>query len=156
MKHRRYALWLLLTLMVSVVVCSCRRGTVYHQYIDVPTWGWDASDTLHFVVPKVRASAELSASIGVRSTGSYPYRMLHLLTSVTRDDGKVVQADTVYVPLYDAKGQPLGQGFPFATTTKSLPSLHVDSGYVYTYHITHVMYEPVLKGITMLGLELRE
>jgi len=156
MKCCKYVLCLLPALLLTAAVCSCRRGMMYHQYADVPTWGWTQADTLHFVMPEMRGRGQLAASVGVRSTSSYPYRMLHLLTTVTRDDGVVVQADTVYVVLYDAQGRPVGQGFPYTTTMKPLPPLHVDSGRVYTYSISHVMKDARVKGIVKLGLEVRE
>lgn len=156
MKCRQYVLCLLPALLLTAAVCSCRRGMMYHQYTDVPTWGWTQADTLHFVMPEMRERTMLTTNIGVRSTSSYPYRMLHLLTTVTRDDGMVVQSDTVYVALYDGQGQPMGQGFPYTTTMKQLPPLHVDSGHVYTYSISHVMKDVRVKGIVKLGLEVME
>ena len=142
-----------LTIVSGVCLTSCFHGVAYHKYADVDAWNWNNSDTLTFELPRTTSSGELMPTVGVRTTNSFPFRMLHLQFLVSCDN-EVVAADTVFVAVYDNNGQPVGKGFPYTTTLKPLQPLHVDSGKVYTFCINHIMNEECVKGVTKVGIEL--
>lgn len=139
----------------ALMCASCRQHTVLHQYTDVDLWGWGTDDTLTFTLPKTVNHGELDVKLGVRTTSSFKYNTLHMLTIISRDD-EVIEQDTIFVPMFDSNGQLTGDGFPYVTTMKPLPTLHVDSGHVYTYSVLHLMQEPRVKGIKDIGLEIYE
>ncbi len=142
-----------LTFASGLCLTSCFHSVAYHQYADVDVWNWSDADTLTFVLPRTVSSGELMPTVGVRTTSSFPYKVLHLKLVMSCDD-EVLTTDTVYVVVYDSNGQPLGTGFPYITTLKSLQPVYVDSGRIYTFCINHMMGEESVKGVTKVGIEL--
>ena len=141
-------------ILIVLVLMACSGGTILHEYHDVDLWGWDATDTVSFVLPTITASGHVVATIGVRFTNSYPYNDLFLLGTLERDS-TVVRKDTIKVSIYNEKGNNEGEGFPYATITQPIVSIEVDSGYAYEYKVNHMMQDPQIKGITSVGLHLK-
>ena len=139
--------------MPLVLFGSCGRSKVLHEYADVDMWRWANTDTVSFELPRTVRQGRMDAMVGVRYTQSYPYHVLHLQAIICRD-GKHLQTDTLFIPMFNERGEPLGDGFPYLTATQPLPVLHVDSGHTYTYHISHTMKEPAIAGIGSVGLEI--
>lgn len=139
--------------LCTLPLCSCDSDKVYHNYVDVNMWGWNTTDTLFFTMPDMIETGEMEVFLCVRTTAAFNNKTLHLLTTINRDDVEI-HTDTIFIPIYDSKGRTLGKGFPYTTTIKTMPTLHVDSGHVYKYCISHTMNEPEIKGIASVGLEM--
>lgn len=152
MSINRYAI--LLTAFLSLAVCiSCHDGRVLNEFKDVDIKGWVSDDTVSFDLPKVTRGADLKAEIGVRLSDTYTFKNLYV-TATLLCEGEEMSHDTLKVDIYDTDGKSKGQGFPYTTVSTNASVVHVDSGKTYTYKISHIMSQSMLKGIRGIGLRL--
>lgn len=141
------------TFMAILLLSACTDGIFYHQYRKVDSDNWQKTDTVAFELPQIWQDEELSAEIGVRTTNSYDYTNLFMLGILERN-GEGVSTDTLFINIYNHDGTKNGQGFLFTTATRSLPTLHVDSGMHYTYKVVHFMKPEQIEGVASVGLKL--
>lgn len=133
---------------------ACTDGTFYHQYKKVSSDKWQKTDTVTFELPQIWQNEELNAEIGVRTTDNYNYTNLFMLGILERN-GEGVSTDTLLINIYNHDGTKNGNGFLFTTTTRQLPSIHVDSGMHYTYKVVHFMKPRQIEGVASIGLKLK-
>lgn len=133
---------------------ACSGNTFLHEYHDVNLWSWNNDDTVSFDVPTITSTGEVEAEIGVRFTNSYIYQDLFLLGTLECEES-IIQTDTIKVPIYQENGTTDGEGFPYTTITEPITSFQVDSGYEYSYKVTHLMGATPIKGIASIGLQLK-
>ena len=152
-----------------------------YTYRSVDARGWLASDTLSFDFPAAAAD-QADASLSLRLLDSYPYRRLQLSLTVQElyplrrrfsihrqvdSQGHTLQADTLsYVvqrirtlqrqtidsDLFDEENQPLGSSLPRIRIDHSLGTLPLAHDHRHRILITHRMRDPLLPGITDVGL----
>lgn len=154
-----------------------------YTYRSVDARGWLASDTLSFDFPAA-ATDQADASLSLRLLDSYPYRRLQLSLTVQElhplrrrfsihrqvdSQGRTLQADTlsyvvqrirtlhrqtVDIDLFDEENQPLGSSLPRIRIDHSLGTLPLAPDHRHRILITHRMRDPLLPGITDVGLHL--
>lgn len=140
-------------MLAPALFVACTGDVVMHQYENTDVWKWQQDDTVKFNLPEITRNCRLEAEIGVRTTSSYPFASLYLLGTMEKNNVPI-STDTITVSIYNKRGNENGKGFPYYTTVKPIPALHVDSGATYTYKITHFMAEPSIKGVKSIGLKL--
>lgn len=149
-----YRLGMLAAMGVGLMLlCSCQRNRILHEYADVDIWGWEADDTVSFVLPKITRTGGLNVSVGVRRTSSYQYERLRLLSTIYCDD-EWMRSDTVMLDMYEENGRNESESMVYYTITQDIPALQVDSGHVYSYYINHLMQQYSIQGIKDVGLEV--
>jgi hypothetical protein len=154
-----------------------------YTYRSVDARGWLASDTLSFDFPAAAAD-QADASLSLRLLDSYPYRRLQLSLTVQElhplrrrftihrqvdSQGHTLQADTlsyvvqrirtlqrqtIDIDLFDEENQPLGSSLPRIRIDHSLGTLPLAPDHRHRILITHRMRDPLLPGITDVGLLL--
>lgn len=140
-------------LTVLALIACTDRHTYFHQYKAVDVDGWMNGDTVVFHFAPSSCQQTLSAEVGVRTTDAFRYNTLYLLGELRCDD-RLIATDTLSVDIFDKDGLPLGNGFPYPTTTSQLPPIAVDSGLNYSYTVTPYMQPEKVVGVKDIGIKL--
>lgn len=147
---------LFLFLLLSLLLSACKPGgTATFAYQPTPVEGWDKTDSLTFSIDTVRAGGTYRLSVGLRTSAShaYPYRDI-TLQIVERISGQPQRVVHTNCHLTNAEGDISGTGiasyqYVFDIETVSLPEKSTG-----TITIRHLMRDPILSGITDVGVKL--
>lgn len=142
-------------LVTTLVLFSCRPGSIYNESEQIPGQEWKADNTISFSAPVSDTLNAYDINLVVRSTSSYPYRNLFLFVETRSPDGYRIK-DTVEYFLADEKGNWYGSGLgdindlsvPFKTNV-----LFPDTG-KYIFNIRHGMREEDLSGVSDIGIQI--
>jgi len=145
-------------LTVALVFASCNRNAIYSHYesIAVDGWGWEHGDTMGFSVPPVSEGGLYSEEIGVRTSGTFPFRDLVLLVHHTVMPEGRRWTDTVDVAIVGEDGAPQGDGISLVHHSTRLPNLMLNEGDSLHVSISHFMRLENLPGISDVGVTLRQ
>lgn len=138
---------------------ACHTDTKYHVYQSVPGEGsWQKTDSLVFNLPPDVPAGTCRMEVGIRHTGTYPYRDIWL--SVTQIDGDSLppHTDTLHIYLADEKGQwshegAIGGLYQAAYVYDKPVVLKADS-IGRQFRVTHLMRQNPLPGVSDVGIRL--
>ncbi len=145
-----------LILLVIITLVSCERGVIYDNSVSVSDDGyWNCDTPAVFRVEISDTNTFCKMGILVRNSIQYGYSNLFLFVEETTPDS-VVTRDTVEYFLADDYGRWIGSGFSTLYTNLFLyqDSLRYSHPGTYTYTVRHGMRDPLLPGITDIGLKL--
>jgi gliding motility-associated lipoprotein GldH len=138
-------------IVLTVLLSSCGRGTVYHAYQPVDAHGWKQGDTLFFPLPSYIPEGDYQVEIGLRHHEDYPYRDLWLAYGLS------APKDSVQLTLAYESGNWHGHGvaglYQFTGLSPHvlhLPAERKDS----LLRVVHIMSDKELKGICDVGIRL--
>lgn len=159
---RRNKLTSLAMLAVALLVMACNGNTVYHQYEHTPVEGWERTDTLHYTVENIKATADYQEEIGLRINGSYPFTSLFLVVEQHIRPGiqnlaslnETLRKDTINCKLVDQEGNIKGRGINYYQYNFMLTMLHLNVGDTLDIRIHHNMRREILPGISEVGIRL--
>ena len=154
-KHRT-AVGAILALTVALALASCNRKTIYNHYNHTPMEGWEASDTLLFVVGSIAETALYSETIGLRTSSSYPFKELTLVVNQQIMPAGTLLSDTLRCRLTDEDGNPLAHGFNFYESAFPLRSISLNPGDSLTVRIHHYMRRELIPGIADIGVTVQK
>lgn len=152
----RIGLWSLFFILMG----ACHTDTRFHEYRSVSEGdGWDKSDTLVFDLPSEVVGGTYQMEIGIRHTGSYPYRDIWL--SVTQGEGAPLfsHTDTLHIFLADENGRwnqhegAIGGLYQLVYRCDSPVVLAADS-LARSFRVTHLMRQNPLPGVSDVGVRL--
>lgn len=146
-------------LLLCLLLTGCNNHTVYHSYQPVSTTGWNKDDTLIYALPPSIPAGTYEIEIGIRHYEEYPYRNLWLGFSQNMQDTLVYTTDSLQLFLADETGHWNGNspGGLYQLTQMYKPNfIIVQEGYSRTIRIIHLMKDKPLKGISDIGICLRQ
>lgn len=138
-----------LLLCSALCVLSCDDGLLYSDHRLISHSCWSSHDTVTFVLPASADGADVVCQLSVRCRPDVPYRDAVLRVAQVRQ-GKTVYADTVSVAFFGEDDGWLGHGFPGSDIPTRPLRLHRAKGLPDTMHVTHVMRQDPLEGISRI------
>ena len=71
--QKNRVIYILLTVVATLLSVSCNRKTVYDHYEHTPLTGWEKNDTLIYRMPVFQKSGTYSEELGLRISDTYPF-----------------------------------------------------------------------------------
>ncbi len=146
---------LLLYLSLILIISACgKRTTVYNQYKEIPSKGWDKDSAAHFDVT-LEKETPFSVLINIRNRNDYKSQNMWLFVNYQTPEKKIIK-DTLNFYLADNQGRWLGSGFGSLHEMQVvyLPKVKFPTSGTYTFEIKHGMRDSSLVGINDIGLEI--
>jgi len=146
----------LLIVLSSALLISCHPSTRYSEFQSVSLTGWPADSVLDYRFA-VNDTTPCDILLCVRHTESYPYQNMWLFCTLGTDS-TTIWKDTLEFYLADDRGLWLGNNV--GVKTIEMPVIFAqnyqfaDTGQ-YIFTIQHAMREDLLRGISDVGLIIR-
>ena len=160
-------------LLIMAGVCAgCIRGTIYNHYEQLPVAGWEKNDTITFSIPPVGEQGIYNLSLGLRTTGHYPFMSLTLIA----EQQTIAAADTISIDtiadslvthnsltpkfirytlpcnLMNKRGNTRGQGINYYQYNFHIADVALNDGDSLRISIRHDMKREILPGISDIGI----
>lgn len=153
MARNNYTL-LYIGVFVLLILTACNETTVYHDYEQVSSSGWEKNDFLSYHIPPVKDTGNYLEEVGVRINGKFPFQNLNLIIEQTKKNTGERQCDTLVCRLISKFGYPEGKGVSEYQYLFSLKTLHLEKDDSLYIEIHHDMKREILPGITDIGIKL--
>ena len=153
MAKNNYTL-LYIGVFMMLILTACHENTVYHDYQQPSSSGWEKNDPLSFHIPAVKETGNYVEEVGLRINGSFPFQNLNLIIEQTKKNTGERLCDTLVCKLISKQGYPEGRGiseYQYIFPLKTLPLEKDDSLFI---EIRHDMKREILPGITDIGIKL--
>ena len=139
-------------LAVSVLLSSC-GGRGFDQRTVIPEASWDVANRIPFDVTVDDTLGIYSFGMGLRHMENYRYSNLYVFLHTTMPNGNKT-LDTIQCLLATPEGRWVGKGSGSMRDVKMVlnPRLRFPLEGTYHFEIEQAMREPVLKGISDIGL----
>lgn len=141
---------------------ACDTADFFNEYQSLPD-GWKKSEPIVFDFESLDTITKHTAYINIRTKNDYPYSNLFLIVKMFPPEG-VATVDTVQYQMASADGTMLGTGFTDVKEHKLSwrKNIVLKKQGVYKVEVEHatrkineVKGDPVLNGITEIGLQLQ-
>lgn len=144
-----------LLLLTALLFSACNPKVIYDDTKELPGGVWSEDITVRFDVEINSADQPTSFYLNVRHTTDYGYANLYLFISTTYPNGELAR-DTVECMLADRSGKWLGKGITNIRDNQVLlrRGLRFPVNGTYIFEIEQAMREPLLEGITDIGLRI--
>ena len=153
MAKNKYTL-LYIGVFMMLILTACHEKTVYHDYQEASSSGWEKNDPLSFHVPPIKETGNYVEEVGLRINGSFPFQNLNLIIEQTRKNTGERLCDTLVCKLINKQGYPEGRGISEYQYTFPLKTLQLEKGDSLYIEIRHDMKREILPGITDIGIKL--
>lgn len=153
--HRHLYIFIIMWLLSTVFFVSCQEALFYSHYEHVSSTGWNNCDTFVFDIPQTEKDETLSLQLCARTTDGYEYNSIAFSTEILADSIPVA-CDTIYINIYDERGNAKGVGFPYAEIASEPKAITLKAGKNYQIRITHAMRLNPLQNITETGVTLQK
>lgn len=147
---------LITAVAVATLLTACDRRTVYDHYQSTPTAGWEKNDTLLFDIPPLSDAGNYYASLGLRTTDSYPFTAVTLIVEQHLLPSQRIVVDTVDCKLTDEQGKPLGSGIGYRQYQFAIGRLSLAASDSLHILVRHDMKREILPGIADVGITLKK
>ncbi len=141
--------------VAALILGACNGQTVYHAFRDLPTEGWQRTDTVDFKVAVPDSFTTYNLYVEVRNNDTYPYQNLNLSISSSTADTLHLSADTLQLTLADPQGNWTGKGwsglYQSAFPAGAVP---IRQAGIYRFQIAYTLPDKSLKGISDIGIKL--
>lgn len=140
--------------LLSAVLLSCGSNTVYSEFKDIDSEGWNRDSICAFTFHIDDTAATYQMRLYIRHRETYPYQNIWLF--VSDSSYETMPKDTLLFYLANDRGEWLGQGKNGIVEMPMLyqeQRLFADTG-DYTIYIQQAMRDTFLKGIENVGFEL--
>lgn len=145
----------LFALIAVLTFTACDKAMVYSHYEHVPYEGWNKNEPLQFSIDTLKASDTYAMTLGIRMTGEYPFRNLHMVVEQTVFPSMTVLVDKIKCTTVDKQGNMLGHGVSTYEYNIPLRKHAYNQGDSIHVKIRHDMKRETLPGIIDVGLTLR-
>ena len=151
-KRRRATTAVVRVLAATFLFGSC-RGRGFDQRVVIPEAAWDVENRIPFDVTVNDTLGIYSFGLGLRHLENYRYSNLYVFLHTTLPNNNKT-LDTIQVLLATPEGRWVGKGSGSMRDVKVVlnPNLRFPLEGVYHFEIEQAMREPVLKGISDIGL----
>jgi gliding motility-associated lipoprotein GldH len=141
--------------IISLLLFSCKSGTLYDDNKSLPGNVWNAEKILRFEVGLQDTTSICKFYLNVRHTTNYRYSNLFLFINTTFPDGKEAR-DTVECILADPSGKWLGKGISNVRDNQILlrRGIRFPMQGTYIFELEQSMRESELQGIMDVGLRI--
>ena len=142
-----------IALILTVVLLSACGGKGFDERVVIPEAAWDVHNRIPFDVTVDDTLGIYSFGLGLRHLENYRYSNLYVFLHTTMPNGNITR-DTIQCLLATPEGQWVGKGSGSMRDVKVVlnPNLRFPLEGSYHFEIEQAMREPVLKGITDIGL----
>ena len=132
---------------------SCGNKKLYDESVVIPEAKWDMENIPYFDVTVDDTMANYAFYLNIRHLENYRYSNLYVFMHTTFPNGNQTH-DTIECTLAYPDGQWMGKGSGTMRSVRVMlnPSLRFPLKGVYRFEIEQAMREPVLKGITDIGI----
>ena len=145
-----------------VAISACTQRPLYYNYAPLPSEGWNARDTLRFLLPTTEETAAHSLSIGVRATDRITYRDLWLVAETRRTpidaqecSPQSRERDTIHVLLASDRGHWHTSGVVLHETEQFCTNITTSPHYSTQILIYHIMATQDIKGLSEIGVKVQ-
>lgn len=152
MASKRYTL--LYYIVAVLLLTACNKRTEYFHYESTPEGGWERNEHLSFTIDDISTDGTYEETLGLRTSGNYPYRNVQLIVTQSISPIGKTFSDTVSCMLIDERGITLGDGVTHYQYTFPIRHLTLSAGQSVAVSIRHDMMREVLPGITDVGIRL--
>lgn len=136
------------------LLCSCAGSDVpYSEFKPMPTEGWGKQYTLNFAFSDSVSITPVDLSVCIRHDNYYAYSNLWLLLDYV-SKGKVVESDTVNIPLSDKYGNWYGSGLGKLYQTTLKVKKNFDFKKIDEVIVWHYMRPDTVEHLSDVGLIL--
>jgi len=152
-------IYFVFTLVATMALSACYQSTVYDDYAHTPIAGWEKNDTLSFEVPPIVATGYYQESLGLRTTGAFPFTGLTLIVNQTifpanKSRECIEKTDTVLCQLINKKGENMGQGISYYQYNFPINVYKMYEGDSIHIAIRHDMKREILPGVSDVGVKI--
>lgn len=144
--------------MATIAFSACNHAKVYDEYAHTPIAGWEKNDTLSFEIPPMAVTGYYRQSLGLRTTGAYPFTALTLIVNQTiypANKGKRIEkTDTVLCQLINQHGENKGQGISYYQYNFPINIYKINRGDSIHIAIRHDMKREILPGVSDIGVKI--
>ena len=129
----------------------------YEQWVSIPSANWEANNRIPFDVTVDDNEEEYSFGLCIKHADNYRYSNLYVFLHTIMPNGAIVH-DTIQCFLATTEGEWCGansNGERKLYVTLN-PSIHFPQKGVYHFELEHAMSDPVLIGISEIGLFIRK
>lgn len=141
-------------ILITILLGSCTKATIYHSYLNIDKEGWGKHDTLVYQLTDDSIPDTYSISLGLRTNDAYKYTDLWVVVAQDLEKKGTFVRDTVKFPITDKNGIMLGNGYaayqqeiPVLTAKKTLAGGN-------TIKVFHIMKREVITGIQDVGINV--
>ena len=148
---------LLATLLSGLfVLWSCKPSIDMAENQNIPEANWEVDNKLRFEYYCNDTLNYKDILFSLRHTGQYPYSNIFLFVTTLAPNGNS-QKDTVEFMLADSRGKWFGRGIGDVHSLQLIFKRNIRFGQVgrYIFYIQHGMREKQLKGVTDLGVMIK-
>lgn len=152
-------IYLILVMVATMSLPSCKHSTVFDSYAHTPIAGWEKNDTLSFEIPPLLEGGYYNESLGLRITGNYPFMGLTLIVeqNIYHNNKHVPSAcktDTVNCQLIDKNGVSKGQGISYYQYNFPINVYRLNQGDSIHITVRHDMKREILPGVSDIGVKI--
>lgn len=152
-------IYLILVMVATMSLPSCKHSTVFDSYAHTPIAGWEKNDTLSFEIPPLLEGGYYNESLGLRITGNYPFMGLTLIVeqNIYHNNKYVPSAcktDTVNCQLIDKNGVSKGQGISYYQYNFPINVYRLNQGDSIHITVRHDMKREILPGVSDIGVKI--
>lgn len=154
---KHFAIHLLLTLCIVLLIASCSHRPIAFEYKSTPTDGWELGDTLKFHIDTLQHSGTYGLSLGLRTSASqpYPFQSIWVVVRQHWHNPEKLLIDTLECRLTNSKGDVIGNGVSLYSFTYPLKQMQLSQGTSADISIIHIMRREIINGIVDVGVRLQ-
>jgi gliding motility-associated lipoprotein GldH len=145
----------IITILFSLVWCSCTEDTLQHQYQHIDKGGWQRNDLLVYEIPPAKEKGLHSLVIEMRTTADFNHKRLCIAVDFITPPPYKHISDTVCISTDNGNGKLGGDGIVLRCFYSAAPNLFLHEGQSGQITLRQVMEEEPIKGITDIGIKVR-
>lgn len=143
--------------IILMIATSCIKKSAYENYVKLPDNQWDMHQRLSYDIPVDDTLSSYNVFINLRNTDDYPFQNLFLFVETFNPQGKSIR-DTFQCFLADESGKWIGKGLGSHKQSqfKFKSNVRFPRSGTYTIVIEQAMRQPLLKGVSDVGVRLEK
>ena len=158
--QKNRVIYILLTVVATLLSVSCNRKTVYDHYEHTPLTGWEKNDTLIYRMPVFQKSGTYSEELGLRISDTYPFTSICIIvdqTIIPKDRTMEVRtvSDTIMCSLFDSDARIKRRGVSIYHYDNHFNDISLEKGDSVEVRIRHNMKREILHGINDIGIRIK-
>lgn len=139
---------------VAMLMTTCDRKTVFHQYNHANTTGWEKADTMTYHVKCMKEGGNFKEEIGLRLNGTYPFLGLCIIVEQTILPAGVTTHDTLNCSFTHSSNKYTSNGISYRQYKYHLKDIRLNKDDSIDIRIRHNMMREVLPGIADIGVKI--
>ena len=154
---RMYRIILAMAVLASALLLSSCGGKGFDERVVIPEAAWDVNNRVPFDVTVNDTTGIYAFGMNLRHLENYRYSNLYVFLHTTMPNGNKT-LDTIQCLLATPEGRWVGKGSGSMRDVRVVlnPNLRFPLEGSYHFEIEQAMREPVLKGISDIGLFIEQ